>query len=218
MSFKERLKSLREKNGITPSRLGADMGKSEGAVRNWEAGRSYPDVDLIIKLTEYFNVSADYLLGLTDYKNPAEHEKAVENQTALEEEIKTLKKGPDKDALLNFLTDTLKSINESAVFPSPAHFAYLIDYFNRVQECIEVLRKEANEQAYVNYTVAVMNLTEVSQFLPASLLANVKHRLENDVNEGLEGSKVKLKLFNELTMNNYKFQSLLENKKWPRSL
>jgi transcriptional regulator with XRE-family HTH domain len=52
--------------------------KSEGAIRAWETGRTKPDTDTLIKIADYFETSADYLLGRSKAKKP-ENEAAIAN-------------------------------------------------------------------------------------------------------------------------------------------
>ena len=60
---------LLQERDISQYRLAKETGISEGNVTGWKAGRALPSVDALIKLSKYFDVSTDYLLGLTD--NPA---------------------------------------------------------------------------------------------------------------------------------------------------
>lgn len=46
------------------------LGISRSAISMWETGRSRPDGDMLENLAEIFEVSVDYLLGLTDYRTP----------------------------------------------------------------------------------------------------------------------------------------------------
>lgn len=69
MEFKDRLQTLRESKKMNIIQLADKFGKSEGAVRAWETGRAKPDVDTLIKLAKYFEVSTDFLLGLSDSKD-----------------------------------------------------------------------------------------------------------------------------------------------------
>lgn len=62
----ERLKELRNKNGITQSDLAKFLNVSQGTIGNWESGNRTPDLEMIIKIALYFNVSTDYLLGKSD--------------------------------------------------------------------------------------------------------------------------------------------------------
>ena len=69
MDFSGRVKQLRGERGLTHSQIAAFLGKSEGAVRSWEMSRSNPDIGTLVKLAEYFDVTTDYLLGLSDVRN-----------------------------------------------------------------------------------------------------------------------------------------------------
>jgi transcriptional regulator with XRE-family HTH domain len=69
MEFKDRLKELRNGEGISASSLGKRLGKAESTIRMWEIGKAKPDADTLIKLAECLNCTTDYLLGLSDIKN-----------------------------------------------------------------------------------------------------------------------------------------------------
>ncbi len=64
--FSERLKSLRKSTKITQNLLSKDIGVTERTIRRYEYMEIEPTASIIIKLANYFNVSADYLLGLSD--------------------------------------------------------------------------------------------------------------------------------------------------------
>lgn len=63
--FNERLKELREELGLTQEELGKRINVSRTAVSGWEIGSSEPNILNLIKLSDIFNVSLDYLLGRT---------------------------------------------------------------------------------------------------------------------------------------------------------
>lgn len=62
----ERLKELLNEEQITVNRLATDLKISNSVVYYWVQGKTTPNADYIIALVEYFNVSADYLLGLDE--------------------------------------------------------------------------------------------------------------------------------------------------------
>ena len=64
--FIERLRELRIERGLTQTQIAQSTGLSQPALANWEKGKRIPNAVAIIKLAKFFNVSADYLLGLTD--------------------------------------------------------------------------------------------------------------------------------------------------------
>ncbi len=64
MDFAIVLKELMEENHMTQESLAKAIGYSQRAVSKWIRGQSEPSATAIYKCAKYFNVSADYLLGL----------------------------------------------------------------------------------------------------------------------------------------------------------
>jgi transcriptional regulator with XRE-family HTH domain len=67
--FAKRLKQLRREKNITQERLAFILDVKRTAIANWECGTRMPSYIKIRDLSEYFDVSADYLCGRTDGKN-----------------------------------------------------------------------------------------------------------------------------------------------------
>lgn len=68
--FSKRLKTLRIESGKLQTEISADMNFSQGMMSAYENGRE-PSFETLVSLARYFNVSTDYLLGLTSDKQPA---------------------------------------------------------------------------------------------------------------------------------------------------
>ena len=62
----DKLKELRIEKGVSQSVVAAAIGISRSSYANYEINLREPSIDIIVKLCEYFNVSADFLLGLDD--------------------------------------------------------------------------------------------------------------------------------------------------------
>lgn len=62
MKFYSVLKQLRKRKGISQETLAEFLGVSMQAVSKWECALSYPDIELLPILAEYFQVSIDFLL------------------------------------------------------------------------------------------------------------------------------------------------------------
>ena len=62
----ERLKNLLNEENIPVNKLAADLNVSNSVVYYWVQGKTTPGADYIMAIASYFNVSSDYLLGLTD--------------------------------------------------------------------------------------------------------------------------------------------------------
>lgn len=65
--FGERLKELRLVKKVTQKQLAGAMNMSGNAVHAWECDKQEPSLAMLVRLCEYFDVSADYLLGRADY-------------------------------------------------------------------------------------------------------------------------------------------------------
>ena len=59
---------LRENSDLTQKQLSEYLCCSQQVYNNYELGQRDIPTDILIKLSEFYNVSTDYLLGLT--KNP----------------------------------------------------------------------------------------------------------------------------------------------------
>lgn len=71
----DRLKSLRLEKGYSQQKLAKLLFVNQTAVSQWERGATSPEHATLIKLSEIFDVSVDYLVGKTDVKNPQEPKK-----------------------------------------------------------------------------------------------------------------------------------------------
>lgn len=63
-----RLKLLRESRGLNQQGLAAELNVSQAMISKYELGISEPDISMIRKIAEYFGVSSDYLLEISDEK------------------------------------------------------------------------------------------------------------------------------------------------------
>ena len=64
-----RIRRLRKSMELSQETLGKKIGVGKTTISNWETGYSSPDPDSIIKLSEIFLVTTDYLLGKVNDQN-----------------------------------------------------------------------------------------------------------------------------------------------------
>lgn len=64
--FAERLSELRKESNLSLMQLGKDLGVSDTALSRWERGVQIPNIETLVIIAKYFNVSTDYLVGLED--------------------------------------------------------------------------------------------------------------------------------------------------------
>ena len=62
MIFSERLKQEREKKGWSQTELAEKMHVSRQSVSKWETGKNYPNIEVIIDLSDLFGITIDELL------------------------------------------------------------------------------------------------------------------------------------------------------------
>ena len=76
MTLADRIQQLRKQRGISQEELADRVGVSRQAVSKWESGQSLPDLDKIILLSDYFEVTTDYLLKGVEPTPAAQEKKA----------------------------------------------------------------------------------------------------------------------------------------------
>lgn len=62
MNISNRIRELRKAKGNSQEELAQYLGVSRQAISKWESEQSLPDIDKIISLSNFFEVSTDYLL------------------------------------------------------------------------------------------------------------------------------------------------------------
>ena len=64
--FLSRFRGLLEECGKQQKEICADLGIRNQKLSNWKTGYSEPNFDDLVMLANYFDVSTDYLLGVTE--------------------------------------------------------------------------------------------------------------------------------------------------------
>lgn len=88
----QRLKDLRKNKGLYQKDVASYLGIERTTYVKWETGKSQPDPLMLKKLATFFNVSVDYILGLTDTKSvsgskPNDEDERLTEFKALYEEL-----------------------------------------------------------------------------------------------------------------------------------
>ena len=118
MSVNETIKRLRTERKLTQNDLAELMNCNRQKIADLERGKSTPSANDLILLSKIFNVSADYLLGLSDTPTTDKDIQFICEYTGLKADtIENLKKGKNavfNTTLLNFLINNrklLKALN-----------------------------------------------------------------------------------------------------------
>ncbi len=66
MDYRERLRNLREDHDLSQAELGKVINKSQQGYSHIENGRAELKIEDLIKLCDYYGVTADYMIGRTN--------------------------------------------------------------------------------------------------------------------------------------------------------
>ena len=109
----DRIKQLRKKKGVSQSQLAEAIGVKNNTVSTWERGTRKPDFDALQLLSNYFEVSFEYLLGSSDKDEarvkPSQGELDSYALSAIADEIK------ESTELLSRLSDKSRKIVEELI-------------------------------------------------------------------------------------------------------
>lgn len=64
--FSQRLRQLRKESGLTQVELAQKLNLTQQSYTRYEYGTGEPSLETLVRLAEIFEVSTDYLLGITD--------------------------------------------------------------------------------------------------------------------------------------------------------
>ena len=73
MNVADRIQNLRKTKGISQEQLAEAIGVSRQAVSKWESEQSTPDLEKIVLMSDFFDVTTDYLLKGIEPTNEVEH-------------------------------------------------------------------------------------------------------------------------------------------------
>lgn len=112
------LKELRKKKNLSQSQVAEALGISLRAYQNYEYNQREPNIEMLNKLADYFDVTVDKLLGRNTKEQDAIDELATEfNMSALEKKIVdnylSLPKAMRGD-LMDFLSKTVKEVQDES--------------------------------------------------------------------------------------------------------
>ena len=80
MNLSDRIQYLRKARGISQEGLADQIGVSRQAVSKWESEQSMPDLDKIISMSDYFEVTTDYLLKGVEPVVQKEEEQSIKHR------------------------------------------------------------------------------------------------------------------------------------------
>ncbi len=70
MDYQTRIRHIREDRDLTQAEIGKILQKSQQGYSHIESGRAELKIDDLIKLCKFYNLSANYLIGISDKQDP----------------------------------------------------------------------------------------------------------------------------------------------------
>lgn len=137
--FRERLKSLR--NGRSLKEVACDLGISRASLGYYESGERKPDIDILLKLANYYNVSSDYLLGLSNTRSQNCDIQLISKTTGLNER--------SIDTLKDYQNNANREPND-AYDTTPMHCKLIIDTINRLLHPSSDVLENITNYLYLN--------------------------------------------------------------------
>lgn len=83
-TFGERLTELRENKNLSRQKVADDLGISRASLEYYEKGKRTPDIEILLKLADYFGVTCDYLVKGVSTENVSIHNKTGLSDKSIE--------------------------------------------------------------------------------------------------------------------------------------
>lgn len=84
--MQNRIREIRKKHDITMKQLGQELGLGESTISQYETGKRQPDNETLLKISEYFDVTVGYLLGVeggTDTAIKPQELRTIDNEASM---------------------------------------------------------------------------------------------------------------------------------------
>ena len=105
-TFAERLTELREIEGKKRQEVADSLGITRASLEYYEKGKRKPDIEVLTKLANYYKVSTDYLLGLSDAPTTDRDVQFICDYTGLDmESLKNISKDNIENKIINIYQD-----------------------------------------------------------------------------------------------------------------
>lgn len=191
--FAQRLKAIMKEKGVTQQQLAEQLHMTRQAVSLYLTGQALPAIDKLLTITDYFDVSADYLIGKTDVRTQDTDVKMICDYTGLSE-----KAVQNLNDFVYYSTDTANTelyktmlqfmeylLSEQTITENPYTPSFLaeIAYYEHdlqiryqfIKESCEVLKKPLpdhdNRSEMIAETMRIYNLIRIDR-------ADLKDRFE----------------------------------------
>ena len=173
--FSRRLSALMKEQGVTQEKLANDLGIKRQTVGLYKSGQSTPDAAQLRNIAIFFNVSSDWLLGLTDFREQDNTRVLAKDLGFSEQAVSVLTKYVERFGN-RYLIPTLNLLIEQETMPPdgfsvPCYYGMSAEEYAQLeQEAEENYEKEYKEWEKKKY---IPILSDIEDFL------SIEHDAEN---------------------------------------
>ncbi|UOQ95097.1 helix-turn-helix domain-containing protein [Halobacillus shinanisalinarum] len=132
VDISERLKSLRKEHKLSQKQVSEILGISESGYGYYEQGRNEPSIEMIKKLADRYDVTTDYLLGLSN--SPDKDASSTNEDFDSLKEINKLLVKYDIDDMAFFDIEKWKSMTPEQIRELESYFQYLVQKSKELEE------------------------------------------------------------------------------------
>lgn len=154
MNIGQRIKSLRENNGLTQEELGKAIGVNKATVNRYETGVIDIKRTVAIKLAEALNTTPAHLMGWDEDIGKMPLEDLMENDPVWKERLEKFKYDPEYKKSLSLLIEALQEVG-SRYEEMPEDFVKLISYFQQLST--------PGKEKVIDYTELIYNSEKASE-------------------------------------------------------
>ncbi len=183
-NFGNRLKTLREQQGIKQGQFADMIGISRQSMSNYESGKHSPDVDVIIKMAHALNCSTDYLMGLTEHSNSSKQIEFDESISKLAEMLFSIPE-PVRIHWLDIFVSTAKWVGKDLNGKAQFHHS-AITFFNAFSSLIDSCLIATEQQTQNSYTEEIAKKHRNKRFHFMSALRNELNYIDNESHKTVE--------------------------------
>ena len=175
--FAKRLKELRELKGLNQRELAAKIDVSNGSISYYEKCQRLPDIETAYKLSEFFEVPSDYLLGLSDVSLPDPDLNSACKYTGLSE-----------SAVLQIQEDIVRCelIDDSEKLESPSLLLLLHDNLitkeehDKMQKLLDDIENKIKNQDLYNAIICSETILEIVYAAHKNLIQKAEYDILTD--------------------------------------
>ena len=199
--FNEIIKRLRTERKETQKDVSQAIGTDQQTLRRYETGERKPDIEILLNLSKHFNVSADYLLGLTENPCIDDRLRATCEYTGLD--IFTAAQLHNSIALKEPISDALAFLDKyKGLISISRQISKCKEYVDQIVDLETALKKEYTANTNDNGDIIV----DINNPDDLNLINDERFRRIGEIEEKLSFESFKVQQSLIESINNYKHQ------------